>query len=413
MNILIINYYYAPTTDAHAYRWMQIAKHYTKQGYFVEVLTGKVANTPREEILDGVKVKRIGLIEKKPIDVLNQVPASLLSCIKLSIINFFRPLYRKLYWPDASWHWAPSVLFEMIARRNIKYDLVVSYYPCFSAHIAGSFLKKISQYPDFKWVIDYGDPFCASDTWQPNNYYLYDRLNRKVERSYADLGNIVLTNDETRNSYLNKLGSDISISLIPHLVDLDIFYSNNYVHQVRSGGEIHFLYIGAFHPGIREPHRLIELVRELNKHRYQKVYLDMYGPANGFNFNSIDSPEIRHSGYIDRKLAIECLKNADFIVNVDNYNCVMTPSKIVECIATGRPIINVANPEVRYAPLKKYEDLGYAISINEKYLDDAVLKRLEIFLKLHIDGYTAPKEVVESILSSHLLPKVAQNYLDL
>ena len=413
MKILILNFYHTPTTDAHAYRWSQIACHYAKQGHEVEVITGKIVGAPDVEKLCCVDIKRIGLIRKKTVEGLNYGLSSLLSRTKLGVINFLRPIYRKLYWPDASWHWTPSALKEVFVRRNNHYDIVVSYYPCFGAHLAAWFLKKISKFPNFKWIVDYGDPFCASDTWQPNNYALYNKLNCFVERRFSEIGKMVVTNEETREAYLKRLGSDTSITVFPHLVDVNAFYSRNYKHQERDGGGINWLYVGAFHPGIREPHRLIDLVRALNQRGNVKVYLDMYGPANGFDLNPENCPEIKHWGYLDRELAIERLQKTDFIVNVDNENCIMTPSKIVECMAAGRPIINIANPETHYAPLKAYEDLGYAYSLSEEKNDEPMLQKIEQFILLHMQGNTARKEDVRSVLNAHLMETIASDYLNL
>jgi Glycosyltransferase Family 4 len=413
MNILILNFYHAPTTDAHSYRWTQIARHYAKQGHNVDLLTGRVDGSPDKELLCGVQVKRLGLIKKKTVEVLNQAPDSFFSRVKLCFINFLRPFYRKIYWPDASWHWTPYVLREVYLRRKRKYDIVVSYYPCFGAHLAGRLLKSVSKFPNFKWILDYGDPFCASDTWWPNNYFIYDKLNRCVERSYAAIGKMVMTNEETRTAYLRKLGEETQITVFPHLVDIGVFYSQGYEHQEREGGGVNWLYVGAFHRGIREPHRLIEFVRALNRRSNVKVYLDMYGPANGFDLNPQDCPEIRHWGYLARELAVDRLKNADFIVNVDNENCVMTPSKIVECIATGRPIINVANSETCYAPMKAYEEVGYVLSQTSKQIDGSVLERAEEFIRRHMKGCTAPEKDLRTILSSHLIETIAEDYLNL
>lgn len=414
MNILILNFYYAPTTDAHSYRWTQIARYYAKRGHSVEVITGKVAGSAREETQCGVHVKRLGLINKKTVEGLNQGPAGLLGRLTLVMIDFLRPLYRKLYWPDASWHWIPGALKEVYSRRHKQYDIVVSYYPCFGAHLAARFLNRVSKFPHFKWILDYGDPFCASDTWPPNNYESYDKFNRYIERCYAEMGNMVMTNEETRIAYLNKLGEDTQITVFPHLVDVNTFYSQNYEYQAREGDGINWLYVGAFHPGgIREPGRLIELVRALNRRGNFKIYLDMYGPANGFDLNPKDCPEVKHWGYLDRELAVERMKNADFIVNVDNENCVMTPSKIVECIATGRPIINVTNPEMHYAPLEAYGELGYVFAHAQKKIDDTVLECAEAFIKRHMEVGTAPEKDVRAVLSAHLMETIAEDYLNL
>lgn len=418
MRILIVNYYYPPLIDAHAYRWEQIAQYWAKNGHQVEVITGKVRGSSNRGQESGVHVTRVGVIARS---VQASPPASNGSLqprrLRARIMDFLRPFYRTLYWPDSAWHWIPSLTLELLRKRGIKYDLVISYYPCMGAHLGVAALKYFSKYPAFKWIADYGDPFSTSLTMQPNNYAVYDRLNKRTERSLARSANfMVFTNEATSDAYRTALGVDENVRVIPHLVNINRLYSAGFRSGSVVSAPVILYYIGGFHKNIREPARLFDLVRGLNKGVSGKYLLKIYGPLNGFNLAELspaDCPEIMYMGPIERDKAIEILKKADAIVNVDNENCIMTPSKIVECISTGRPIVNITNKGTIYPPLEIYKESGYSLSlVEEKISDDNVIEARN-FLSTRSHSESAPLMVVRGALNSHALETVASQYIEL
>jgi len=419
MRVLIVNYYYPPLIDAHAYRWEQIAQYWVKNGHQVEVITGRVRGAPDHGQESGVYVTRVGVIARS---VQASSPASKKGALQprrllARIMDFFRPFYRTLYWPDSAWHWIPGLTLEMLRKRGIKYDLVVSYYPCMGAHLGVAALRYFSKYPAFKWIADYGDPFSTSLTMQPNNYSVYERLNKWTEHSLSRSANfMVFTNEATADEYRVALGVDENVRVIPHLVNIDRLYSRVFGSKRSVSAPVVLYYIGGFHKNIREPARLFDLVRGLNKDSSGKYLLKIYGPLNGFKLEELspsDCPEITYLGPIERDKAIEFLKTADAIINVDNENCIMTPSKIVECISTGRPIINITNKGVVYRPLEIYEKSGYSISFVEEKISDNDVGAVKNFLNRHSNSNSAPLMVVRQALGSHDLETIANHYMEL
>ena len=411
MNVLIVNFYYAPTIDAHAYRWTQIAEYWAKCGFTVEVITGKVEGSPSTATESGVKVRRVGLTSRYSSTGVDQNLTLSQNILKNRILSILRAAYRKIYWPDALWHWLPYALVEIFRRRRIRYDLVVSYYPCFSAHLAVRILKLVSHNPRFKWILDYGDPFCASETWQPNNYMIYDILNKLVEKNCSRYGTLVFTNSETTSVYSAKLNTSNGFITIPHLVDVSKFYSGSNHKTNFNTATVSMCYIGAFHANIREPYRLFKLIKKLISLHGLNVKLDIYGPPSKFDLSPSDCSQIRYYGYIQREKATEVMKNSDFIITVDNENCIMTPSKIVECIATGKPIINIANPQVSYSPMNMYTEMGYAISVYDKIMRDSSVTQVYEFIQKHHGLANVSSEVITNVLRDHLIEVIADAYI--
>ena len=418
MNILIVNYFYPPTIDAHAYRWEQIARLWVENGHHVDVLTGRVEGIQNYSVESGVHVTRVGIVAKSLQTTPNSKHSvSMVLQARKRLLDALRPFYRKIYWPDSMWHWLPSLALEVVRRKHSNYDLVISYYPCLAAHIAVAMLKYISNRSKFTWIADYGDPFSSSLTMQPNNFSLYNHLNKIVERwLLTNANNVVFTNEATATAYKINLRLSGNVSVIPHLVNIDNYYSIQPAITDKGKHDLttSLYYVGGFHRNIREPDRLFNLIRALNQNDSHKFVLKVYGPLNGFDLSElspVDCPQIIYMGIIGRSKAIEIIKNADIIINIDNENCIMTPSKIVECISSGRPIINLSNEKTFYSPLERYASLGYALFLKESIISNETVGLVKNFIKSHSSKKSAPLYLVEDILKSHMLKTVADQYM--
>jgi hypothetical protein len=402
--------------NAHSYRWEQIARHWVTQGHQVDVITSRVRGVLNRSLDAGVNVTRVGLISKSITEPSNAIDSlGIIKKIRASIINCLRPLYRKLYWPDAWWHWIPSVVLEVFRRRFTKYDLVISYYPCMGAHFAAAALMYLTKSTALRWIADYGDPFSTSVSMSPNNFNLYSRLNMLVERRIARLADfIVFTNEETAIVYQAVFLKSEKIRVIPHLVDVKSLHagSKSISSEIRKRKKICMFYVGAFHRGIREPFLLFELIRALNRISPDLYVLKIYGPENGFNLSPEDCKNIIYCGVVDRCAALGIVRDADILVNVENKNCVMSPSKIVEYIGTGRSIVNLSFGGIRHRALEAYVDKGCAISVSDSLIYGNDLRNVEEFL-LKRSCSIAPIDMVEYLLKDFTLEHVSMKYLSI
>ena len=59
MRILIVNFFYSPCSNAHSFRWTQLAEYWAKQGKTVEVITGRYQDEPDYQLINNVFVTRI------------------------------------------------------------------------------------------------------------------------------------------------------------------------------------------------------------------------------------------------------------------------------------------------------------------------------------------------------------------
>lgn len=426
MRILILNYFYPPVVDAHAYRWEQIARAWVAQGHRVDVVCGRLHGVPNRSAQAGVDVIRVGPVSRSV--MLSPPPApgavKLRARLRSAIVNVLRPLYRGLYWPDAWWHWWPSALREVWGRRSDAPDLVVSYSPCLGAHLAAAALKWRTRSSGLVWIADYGDPFSTSSTMRPNNFALYRRLNRVAERYVGRRANAVaFTNAGTAADYQAAgICAPDKVRVIPHLVDVQRLYAGALRGHGSKAGvpgnprETRLLYIGGFHRGIREPDLLFEIMRRLNRQPDRRYVLTIHGPSNGFDLSPADCPQVRYEGMIERDKALDLIREADVLVNVDNMNCVMVPSKIVEYIATGRPMLNLRSGGVVHPAVARYAQCGFALELSRDDLDSDSDSANAAAVARFLDrtaGTVAPLDTVERVLDGCALPNVAAQYMAL
>ena len=336
MKILIINYHFPPSKTAHSYRWAQLVSHFKSQGHNVDVIAGGSAgecdttdNISRFNFPCTVK-PGMGGVKSSPTHVSQH---SYVKKLKQKYIHKLKKAYRFIFWPDGLWHWLPLALFGILLKKNKKYDLVIGYSPTFSAVLAAFFYKFLNR--KTRLIIDFGDPFSVSEAMPVNNYQLYKRLNYFSElKIFQDAFKITFTNEATFKLYKEKYPQITTFEVLPHLVDIDLFYKK---HFVKNSESLSLGYVGAFHKGIREPELAIKVLEKLSVN-LPSFNADFYGPLNGVRFK--ESNHLSHKGIVPREEAIKLLQSFDFIINVENEDCPMTPSKINEYVALGKPVIN-------------------------------------------------------------------------
>ncbi|BCA80083.1 hypothetical protein [Desulfuromonas sp. AOP6] len=371
MKILIVNYFYPPIGRAHSFRWCKIANIWAEQGHEITFLTARAESRRNNNIIlseVGARVSADRFDNKQK----NSSPNG--KGISFKIIS--KNIYRKFFWPDGLWYWLLPLFFRLFSLRSEKYDYVITYSPTFVSHLGGLFYKIITKEP-FDWIAEYGDPFSISDSMPPNNFNLYRRLNYYFEKKVVFGANkVVFTNKETKQAYFKAFGTFNAV-VIPHAVDIESFYSND--KKLSSGNIVSLVYVGSFHKQIREPYNAIKYINDLiglGKKKGVTINFDIYGPSNGIDVHSLCSDNIKYHGPIPRDEAIQKMKNADILVNIENENCVMSPSKEVEYLATGLPILNYyeGEPSGIFQDLQmKYPDHIYNHEYKSSKVKDAFI----------------------------------------
>lgn len=411
MKILIVNYYYEPIIDAHAYRWTQLAENLSLNGNTVEIITSKISDVKNYEKLKNLVITRIGWWRLKNLEY-NDISelGSVNKCKQIHSFNQIKNikkivhhLYRKIYWPDPFWHWFFSLIFELYKRRNKRYDIVVSYYPSMSAHL-GVLIFKFFYLKRSKWIADYGDPFSVATEWPPNNALFYSRLNIMLDKIiYSKCNIFAVTNHETSNRYQKIFGESRKMKVIPHLApEVECV-------DVKQSKDIVIRYIGSFHSQVRTHHQLFILAKILEGSKNFKYKFELYGPTD--YWREIEIPKnILLMGKIDRNNALRLMSTSDVNIVVNNSLDLYTPSKIIECISARRPIINIGGSGVNNnLSLAKYGEMGMCIDFPLKEMHCA-LEIIDSFLRQAFDRKMIDDDSLNYCLFGHTISDIKKLY---
>lgn len=439
LKILIISYFYSPTLNPRTIRWSNIAEYWVSQGYHVDVICVRGPGLSPDERLGGVHVYRVGgwFVEKLR-NRFNKVRNGFQLTVSPdrgtngNISSSFNPFYqrlqkgvqwlhdctwKKLYWPDHACMWffpATKLARKLIPTQ--QYDALITVSYPFTGHLIGLGLKK--HFSDLKWVADSGDPFSFMDEVKINNWRLYRRLNHFIEgRVFNKTDYVSVTTKETAKMYEETFPSCGSIiKIIPPILSI---YSDTLLKDkgLFAKGKITLVFVGSLYKKIREPDVLLEILdRAFIEDPFLKDEVEMhfFGDAGSCagSFNEVNETKdvCKMHGIVPRNVAIKAIMEADFLINLGNSTSYQLPSKLVEYISTGKPIINIFTSD-EDSSVKFLEKYPIALNIGGSDSSGSA-KALVEFIKCY-RGKVVPPDTVKQFIRFYKVDEIAKCYLNL
>jgi len=429
VKILIISYYYTPAISPRAFRWTTIAEYLAKKGKHVDVICSWKPGLARSEILNGVHIHRVGNTAVKMLrkrfknnDSVKNVTLKEKEKSKNKLLLFLKWFYdhtwKKIYWPDFACLWYFSALRKAkYLLMTGKYDKLITVSIPFTCHIVGLSIKKHN--PDMLWVMDIGDPFYILDTTPVNNYKIYRRLNYLIEEKIISCVDIIsVTTEALAKIYRNVFPeSNKKVYVIPPLISLS-GKSDIKNHIFLKKDKIRLVFVGTLYKAIRSPKFLLQLFRillqaslgdKLEMHFFGRIHdcSDSFEPYEDL----LDNKIFIH-GLVDHNIALRAMKEADFLVNIGNDTSYQLPSKLVEYMSSGKPIINlISSSDDSSLPLIKDYPLHINITGNDITEENKVLL-LESFIKNTL-GKVVNSEKVKQIINPFSEDKIIGQYTKL
>lgn len=349
MRILIVMVKYFPAVNPNVYRWSAIAEHWHTEGHEIHILTSHRSGLRKNESINGVKVHRTGHAtlmdwvsnlshkkERRDEDGNNSRKQGKLRQVLEKIVDI---TWRELYWPDGSSIWMfPARKRLQALSKQYDFDSVISVGLPFTTHMVASNLKKRNS--NISWLMDIEDPFCYSEEFYVNNFSLYKKLNIKTEHKLMHRADsISVTIEEAKNKYLALFPSlKNKIKITPPLSTL-----TTPLKKYKEKEEIDLAYFGTFYKNVRKPQLLIPLLKSLSTQH--KIRLHFYGFIPAFCFESME--EIRSicqlhlHGLVSRDVLPLKISESDYLINIGNSTDYHLPSKVVDYLESGMPIINI------------------------------------------------------------------------
>lgn len=251
--------------------------------------------------------------------------------------------------PDHLGAWKKPVVdkVEELIRVGYQPDVLVTFAFPLIDNIIGLELKRTLGIP---WLAHFSDP------WVDNPFKGYDRLtkafNARYERQVIELADrIVFTSAETAELVMTKYDSRLQskVRVVPHAYESELFDQ----HSVSFGDKLAVRYLGEFYLG-RTPKPLfmaLEMLSQEQPDLVQKFRFELVGDIHELDLNELGLAQLPEDlvvkrprvGY-DESLSLMSSAAGLMVIDAPSFNnkkSVFLPSKLIEYIGAGRPIVGL------------------------------------------------------------------------
>jgi glycosyltransferase involved in cell wall biosynthesis len=353
--ILVITYYYPPSTSSGGTRWAAMVRHLRALGHRVWVITSASTGALADDAEQGV-VRAFDLVTSPSLRRALRRPP--LAQSGGAVADIAAPaLLASVIVPDAELvSWVPAALLaarRLIARHDI--ECVITSGPPDSAHVAGLLLGRRRP----AWIADFRDGWTFQPLRGPWPTAAQRRLDAGLERAVAT--HAERTIGATRpiaDDLAQRLGSRsrwISNGWDPAL-EPDVAAAeaapglgppqDGWATLVHTG-----LFSGPRARGAhgRDPRVLLQALRRVNEEageRARRVRLLLAGRENIEDRELLAAAglgdAVRHLGLLDRASAIALQRSGDGLLLITGSDSSEATGKIFEYLASGRPVVGLA-----------------------------------------------------------------------
>lgn len=351
MNILLASVSFYPAEGPRAFRWKLLAEVFTANGHQVFVICAPPSGQKLEAFeWKGITIYPVGNSSLPDLLGLHKTPtgsSTQRSDGKKSRLQSLHDLFWKnIWWPDSSclWYFAAKRLARQLVIRH-QIDRIYTIALPFTSHLLGLYLHKC--FPHLPWYADIGDPLSIIEASTPNNFRLYNTWNQGLEKKIlSNATRSFVTTIALRDYYLQMVPG-VSVSLVPPITNFKATTKNK-PKLKNTGNIVRMAYFGKLIPKVRDPELAFNFLHFFVQSENTRDYffeLDLYGNIPTEMINKIKryttvKLHIAYKGRLPKATVAERAANYDVLVNFGNANIFQLPSKIVEYIALGLPILN-------------------------------------------------------------------------
>ncbi len=360
MRILVLTIQYLPSMSPNIFRWQAITEHWANQGHEVHLLCARHSARPTEETINGIHIHRVGhatlmdwaynlwKVKNRRQEPSTHMPQpSLWRWWLEKLLDF---TWRAFYWPDGSCLWyRPARRKAQTLIQQMPFDALISVGTPFTVHWVACYCK--ARNPRLRWLMDVQDPFGIAKAFPSNNFTLYGRFNHWAEkRAFAKADAIVLTNAVALQRYDATFpGLQHKMHIIPPLWALPEAAAGFTLPRPNKSA-IHVGYFGTFYHRIRTPEPFLRLLKALLQDEpawHQLLVIHFWGALEPeftrmFTRYPALKPMLVFHGLVPREEAAAAMQSVDILLHIGNSTDYHLPSKSVDYLFSGKPIIHVA-----------------------------------------------------------------------
>ena len=334
--ILIVTHQFIPHQSPRTTRWKLLYDELIESGYDVTVITGTLQLSEDPNIKYIGNKKASGIVKNLRIQSNIKQDSSYKNYLYKLLKKIYRFFYKFFAWPDYTMFWIFSI-WKNRKKIDVDYDLIISVSLPFSSHIAAYIINKDK---NKKWIMDIGDPFSLKTNAFENNRYLYKSLNYYFENKfYKKAHQVVFTHQESANEhkiFFNMPENKVTIGSPISTFSQELFQKSvsfNYETKPITIG-----YFGVLTKGVRSPSQVLKFFQQTD------FVLHWYTNSDSKEMikqNKIDFNRNKLFDMVTRNEALEkMVTSLHCLLSIGNLNPAQLPSKIIEYISTGKPVLH-------------------------------------------------------------------------
>ena len=329
-NILIVSNFFYPELTPRAFRVHELTKEFTKLGHKVTLVL------PNKEIykLEGVLIQGLNIVysdskekkNKRKKDDNKQYSK------KVNFLKYLKNII-KFFFPKELFQTYDKGMTKCLKSIKAEYDILISVSHPISIHtsvilaiLCNSKVRNIK----YKYA-EFSDPlFSGSYTKIFPLYHLIGFL-------YSWIFNFFSIPTKNSLPYFTNFKTSNKIKIIPQGFDFSQIKTKIY----SKNNLITFAYAGSFYENLRNPNFFFDY---LNDKVFDFRFIIYTQTEFVANMISSEFPLLRDKiilkRYIPREELIYELSSVDFLINFDNENSHMVPSKLIDYALCKRPILS-------------------------------------------------------------------------
>lgn len=337
MRLLFLLYDFYPNFNANSIIISNLAQAFKDSGHEIHVLTMRASSDLKnDEVWNGIFIHRnIKTYDKH--QVIKYIRSlRWLSALRLTI-SILRNRLRKKEYLSSYWYFHSVSRLHSLMKAYPMDILINVCYPFEACLPVMKYMKRRKK--KFHWIIYMQDPFAE------NYYYLSKYAKEELQAFQSKIFEMADKIIITPQSLEDGLGADQSslsgkfkVLNLPKVMKLfiadaadDITFHHHYINCV---------YVGKFNRNTRNPRRLFQLFEGLAKKR---IILHIIGEERSSWEDCLSGQyeNILFHGTKSKEACMNAELRANLLVNLGNSMRNQMPSKLLEYISTGKPIINL------------------------------------------------------------------------
>lgn len=309
--------------------------------------------------------------------------------ILLILLRIYAVIQTHFLFPSSN-RWEINAYYNKLKEiYNIyKFNTIIAVSDYYVTQMAALKFKKKN--PQVKWILFATDPYSENYVYYKHKLFknIWKRLNYHKEQEIYRVADSCMFSSELYNYVLTAFNVDkYKVFSFNYPLLSRLSSSNNKDYR----GEIcKIMFAGMVYREIRNPEFALWVLSNVNN-----IHLDLYinrGECEDI-ISRFLSPTIHRNQFVSREKYERMIRDEyDILLNIGNYNTLQAPSKMVELLSTGKPIINFYFTEdTQYKMIEKYP-----LGLNVKNQEEKAIEKIINFCS-EMRGKRLPFREVEKL----------------